>query len=85
MISFCLIKIDNLFTSFFRFLEIKIDYVHFGPGITYYTTVMACNTADYCTTATSDGVIMDNSPPSIGIVIDGTAIEDIEYQSIRLS
>ncbi|XP_078322971.1 uncharacterized protein LOC111122905 [Crassostrea virginica] len=60
-----------------------VDYVHFGPGITYYTTVMACNTAEYCTIATSDGVIMDNSPPNIGVISDGKAIEDIEYQSIR--
>lgn len=60
-----------------------VDYVHFGPGITYYTTVMACNTAEYCTIATSDGVIMDNSPPNIGVISDGKAIEDVEYQSIR--
>lgn len=44
---------------------------------------MACNTADFCVVATSDGVIMDNSPPSMGVVNDGTALEDIEYQSIR--
>lgn len=44
---------------------------------------MACNTADYCTIALSDGVIMDNSPPSLGVVSDGTTLEDLEYQSIR--
>ena len=43
----------------------------------------ACNTADLCTSATSDGVIVDNSPPNVGVAIDGTSSEDIEYQSIR--
>lgn len=62
---------------------LRVDNIHFGPGITYYTTVTACNTADYCTVATSDGVIMDNSPPSVGVVSDGKALDDIEYQSIR--
>jgi hypothetical protein len=61
----------------------KLDNVHFGAGLTYYTSVTACNTADLCTTVLTDGVIMDNSPPSIGLVIDGTRDRDIEYQSIR--
>nr|XP_034332757.1 uncharacterized protein LOC105327902 isoform X2 [Crassostrea gigas] len=63
--------------------EIEVDYVHIGPGLTYFTTVTACNTADLCTSAISDGVIVDNSPPNVGVVIDGTSSEDIEYQSIR--
>lgn len=69
--------------SFCFISELQISDVHFGSGITYYTTVMACNTADYCTIASSDGVIMDNSPPSLGVVSDGTTLEDLEYQSIR--
>ncbi|XP_052707847.1 uncharacterized protein LOC128183063 isoform X2 [Crassostrea angulata] len=63
--------------------EIEVDYVHIGPGLTYFTTVSACNTADMCTSAISDGVIFDNSPPNVGLVIDGTSSEDVEYQSIR--
>ncbi|KAK3099491.1 hypothetical protein FSP39_005250, partial [Pinctada imbricata] len=63
--------------------EISIDHVHFGPGLTYYSTVTACNTADLCTSATSDGLIMDDSPPSVGVVFDGTTAHDIEYQSLR--
>jgi hypothetical protein len=46
---------------------------------------MTCNTADFCVVAISDGVIMDNSPPNMGVVTDGTALEDIEYQSIRFA
>lgn len=26
---------------------------------------------------------MDNSPPNLGVVSDGKALDDIEYQSIR--
>ncbi|KAK3100189.1 hypothetical protein FSP39_015958 [Pinctada imbricata] len=63
--------------------EISIDHVHFGPGLIYYSTVTACNTANLCTFVTSDGLIMDNSPPSIGIVFDGTKAHDLEYQSLR--
>jgi hypothetical protein len=71
--------------QFILFSELEVDYVHFGSGVTYYTTVMACNTAGFCVVATSDGVVMDNSPPSMGVVSDGTALEDIEYQSIRFA
>ncbi|XP_056015772.1 uncharacterized protein LOC125675332 [Ostrea edulis] len=63
--------------------ELTIDFVHFGSGLTYYTTVTACNSAEFCTTAVSDGVIMDNSPPNMGVVTDGTSPNDMEYQSIR--
>ena len=45
-------------------------------------TVTACNTADMCTTVTSDGVIIDNSPPISGSVQDGTEYLDILYQSM---
>lgn len=34
---------------------------------------------------TSDGVIIDNSPPSPGRVKDGPGTEDIEYQASRLN
>lgn len=64
---------------FFCFLEIKIDYVYFGFGIIYYIIVMVCNMVDYCIIVILDGVIMDNSLFSLGIVIDGIVIEDIEY------
>lgn len=68
-----------LYFFFFCFLEIKIDYVYFGFGIIYYIIVMVCNMVDYCIIVILDGVIMDNSLFSIGIVIDGIIIEDIEY------
>ena len=57
--------------------------MHLGAGIRYYTTITACNTVDLCTSVTSDGVIVDNSPPTQGIVQDGVDIYDVEYQSLR--
>ncbi|CAG2242538.1 unnamed protein product [Mytilus edulis] len=49
----------------------------------YYTTVTACNTADLCTSSTSDGVVIDNSPPNSGKVKDGADYKDINYQSLK--
>ncbi|CAG2198380.1 unnamed protein product [Mytilus edulis] len=60
-----------------------LSNVNLEAGITYYSTVTACNTGNLCTSATSDGVVIDNSPPVPGIVQDGTDDHDIEYQSAR--
>ncbi|XP_078321865.1 uncharacterized protein LOC111103999 isoform X3 [Crassostrea virginica] len=62
--------------------EVEVHYVHIGSGLTYFSRVTACNTADLCTSAVSDGVTIDNSPPNVGVVTDGTSSDDIEYQSI---
>ncbi|CAC5370733.1 unnamed protein product [Mytilus coruscus] len=64
--------------------EFTLENIHLGTGLTYYTTVTACNTADMCTTVTSDGVIIDNSPPTVGVVQDGTGFYDTEYQSMTM-
>ncbi|CAG2222618.1 unnamed protein product [Mytilus edulis] len=62
--------------------EFTLENIHLGTGLRYYTTVTACNTADMCTTVTSDGVIIDNSAPVAGKVQDGTGFIDTEYQSM---
>jgi len=62
--------------------EFKLENIHLGAGLRYYTTVTACNTADMCSTATSDGVIIDNSAPTAGAVQDGTGYYDTEYHSM---
>ena len=49
----------------------------------YYTTVEACNGAGLCVTVTSDGIIVDTSPPVAGVVYDGISAEDIDYHSSR--
>ena len=59
------------------------QHVALEPGRSYYCTVIACNRAELCTTVTSDGIITDNSPPVVGIIHDGLAEEDIQYQSQR--
>ncbi|CAG2233138.1 unnamed protein product [Mytilus edulis] len=64
--------------------EFTLRNIHLGTGLRYYTTVTACNTADMCTTVTSDGVIIDNSPPIAGTVQDGTGFYDTEYQSLTI-
>ena len=66
----------------FSIVEVEVHYVHIGSGLTYFSRVTACNTADLCTSAVSDGVTIDNNPPNVGVVTDGTSSDDIEYQSI---
>ncbi|KAL5006990.1 hypothetical protein ScPMuIL_015796 [Solemya velum] len=61
--------------------EFYVDHIVLSAGLTYYVTVMCCNTADLCTTMTSDGVTVDKSPPSPGRVLDGTEEIDIQYQA----
>ncbi|XP_021356985.1 uncharacterized protein LOC110452658 [Mizuhopecten yessoensis] len=62
--------------------EFVLSMKHLGVGLTYYTTVTACNTANLCSSVTSDGVILDNSPPTAGVVQDGTFPWDIHYQAV---
>ncbi|XP_078701246.1 uncharacterized protein LOC144927586 [Branchiostoma floridae x Branchiostoma belcheri] len=50
------------------------------PGFTYYVTITACNAAQLCTTTSSDGVLMDDTPPVAGTVRDGAADVDVQYQ-----
>ena len=64
-------------------VEFTISNINLEAGSKYYSTITACNTADLCTSVTSDGVVIDNSPPIPGIVQDGVDELDIEYQSIR--
>ena len=59
-----------------------LENKHLGSGLRYYVTVTACNTADMCTTVTSDGVIIDNTAPTAGKVQDGTGYYDTEYQAM---
>ena len=63
--------------------DIHLSHVTMEHGVTYYTTVEACNGAGLCVTVTSDGVIPDTSPPVAGDLFDGISAEDIDYQSSR--
>ncbi|XP_076075242.1 uncharacterized protein LOC143046127 [Mytilus galloprovincialis] len=63
--------------------DFTLHSFHIEAGIKYFGTVVACNTGNLCTAVTSDGVIIDNSPPVPGVVQDGTNVYDNEYQSLR--
>jgi hypothetical protein len=58
-----------------------IDFASFMQF--HIATITACNTADLCTSVTSDGVVIDNSPPTQGTVQDGVELYDVEYQYLR--
>ncbi|XP_033124572.1 uncharacterized protein LOC117122905, partial [Anneissia japonica] len=59
------------------------DYLDLIAGFTYYPTVTACDAVDLCTEVTSDGVLVDNSPPVAGFVFDGSSGADINFQNSR--
>jgi hypothetical protein len=48
-----------LWTCVYIFSEFTLSDIRLKYGIKYFTTVTACNTADLCTSVTSDGVIID--------------------------
>ncbi|XP_078682372.1 uncharacterized protein LOC144916849 [Branchiostoma floridae x Branchiostoma belcheri] len=63
--------------------EASAEYLSLASGKRYYVTVTACNVADLCTSVSSDGVVIDNSPPVAGIVYDGVDDMDLSYQASR--
>ncbi|XP_078573997.1 uncharacterized protein LOC144860568 isoform X2 [Branchiostoma floridae x Branchiostoma japonicum] len=63
--------------------EASATDLNLQPGVKYIVTVTACNTADLCTTVSSDGVVPDTSPPLAGLVLDGNSDGDIQYQASR--
>ena len=64
-------------------LEIELPQLRLIEGMNYFVSVTACNVADLCTTVSSDGFVLDRSPPSPGRVLDGTQGHDIMYQASR--
>ena len=46
----------------------------------YYVTVLVCNYAGLCTAKSSDGVLVDTTPPVLHYVRDGLIGPDIDYQ-----
>ncbi|KAL3841827.1 hypothetical protein ACJMK2_019926 [Sinanodonta woodiana] len=61
--------------------EVTLHHLTLVSGLTYFTSITACNGADMCTTVTSDGITLDNSPPISGTVLDGVRGTDIYYQA----
>ncbi|KAJ8302438.1 hypothetical protein KUTeg_018834, partial [Tegillarca granosa] len=52
---------------------------HFQPGTRYYITVEACNGAGLCRSESSNGIIIDNSPPIPGLVHVGMTGKHVKY------
>ena len=50
-------------------------------GETYYGTIRACNLAGLCITVTSNGAIIDGSPPIPGTVLDGLDSTNVQFQA----
>ncbi|XP_078682399.1 uncharacterized protein LOC144916875 [Branchiostoma floridae x Branchiostoma belcheri] len=63
--------------------EASAEHLSLVSGKRYYITVTACNMADLCTSVSSDGVVIDNSPPVAGIVYDGVDDMDLSFQASR--
>ncbi|XP_035696851.1 uncharacterized protein LOC118430248 [Branchiostoma floridae] len=63
--------------------DVSASHLGLVPGKKYYVTVTACNAADLCTSVSSDGVIIDNSPPAPGVVYDGVDDMDSHFQASR--
>ena len=66
-------EVSSSSTTVNHFLEYPLE-----NGKKVYVTVEATNGAGITTTRTSDGVIIDVHPPSVGTVIDGES-EDVDY------
>ncbi|XP_053400998.1 uncharacterized protein LOC128557563 isoform X2 [Mercenaria mercenaria] len=63
--------------------DIKFTYLQLSEGLKYFVTVTACNTANLCSAVSSDGFVVDSTPPVKGIVIDGPFDDDVQYQASR--
>ena len=52
------------------------------PGARYVSQITCTNGDGFCSTSSSDGVIVDLTPPNSGLVHDGSSLSaDIDYQS----
>ncbi|XP_033730988.1 uncharacterized protein LOC117320520 [Pecten maximus] len=66
----------------FTFVGLRTNMTWSVPleeGVIYYVTVQACNTGGLCTDATSNGVLVDHSPPIRGQVLVGRAEGHLNY------
>ena len=59
--------------------EVTVRNLTLVDGATYFFNVRVCNHAELCVTASSDGVLVDSSPPLPGIVSDGYGGDDQAY------
>lgn len=69
----------------FKDVGLSTSYTHSGAiddHKVYYATVRATNGAGLASTASSDGIDVDSTPPETGAVLDGPVAEvDLDFQS----
>lgn len=51
------------------------------PGTRFFGTVRAINSVGLSTTASTDGIVVDQEVPLVGVVLDGDHLGDVQYQS----
>ena len=72
------------FTSVGRSLRATAQGLSLPHGTTYYTSVRACNTAGLChCCGYSDGITIDLTPPTVGVVFDGINLSSVTHQADR--
>ncbi|XP_060577218.1 uncharacterized protein LOC132734491 [Ruditapes philippinarum] len=63
--------------------DVEFTFLQLSEGLHYYVTVTACNTGGLCSSATSDGFVVDSTPPIRGILTDGPLETELQYQASR--
>ncbi|WAR31824.1 hypothetical protein MAR_034366 [Mya arenaria] len=76
-------NVDDVFASANMGLKtnISIGNLTLEHAVRYYFTVTAVNTAGLHTSVSSDGFIIDTTPPSDGVVYNTNAYKNVAYQS----
>ena len=69
------------FTSVHLDSSASASHLALQDGVRYYVTVRACDHRHLCAESTSDGVLVDGSPPVPGAVFDGVGQEDASDQA----
>ncbi|XP_070573756.1 uncharacterized protein [Ptychodera flava] len=61
--------------------KVMLTGLNLQPGIKYYSNVKAVNSVGLESITSSDGFVVDTTPPEVGVVNDGLGIHDSGYQN----
>lgn len=64
-------------------VDFSIGGLSLIPGATYYFTVKAFNGVRLYKSVSSDGVVVDQTPPLPGVVWDGSQERDVQFQPLE--
>ena len=62
-----------------------VNNLQLWPGVRYFTSVRALSLSGYSRTLFSDGITVDTSPATVGVVLDGVGLWDIDAVSLNSS